>query len=79
MGLCHTTAILSRETKVILFYLPSLAPKIFTARSGVVKQSYFQSLGTIKRVSNAHGQMLCLIDRNTSRDFILLLYCIIKG
>ena len=41
MGLCHTAAILSRETKVALFYLSSLAPKFFTATSRVVKESFF--------------------------------------
>ena len=41
MGLCHMAAILSRETKVALFFLSSLAPKFFTARSRVVKQSFF--------------------------------------
>ena len=41
MGLCHTAAILSRETKVALFFLSSLAPNLFTAWSRVVKQSFF--------------------------------------
>ena len=44
MGLCPTAA---TETKVALSYLSSLVPKFFTARSRVVKQSFFQSLGTI--------------------------------
>jgi len=47
VGLCHTAAILSRESKVVFFYLSSRASKFFTARSRVVKQSFFQSLGTI--------------------------------
>ena len=47
MGLCHTAAILSQETKVALFYLSSLTPKFFTSRLRVVKQSFFQSLRTI--------------------------------
>ena len=47
MGLCPTAAILFQETKVALFYLSGLAPKFFTARSRVVKQNFFQSLGTI--------------------------------
>ena len=46
-GLCHTAAILPREAEVPLFYRSTLAPKFFTARSRVVKQSFFQSLGTI--------------------------------
>ena len=33
--------------KVALFYLSSLAPKFFTPKSRVVKQRFFQSLGTI--------------------------------
>ena len=52
---CPTAATLSQETKVALFYLSSLAPKFFTARSRVLKQSFFQSLGTICwRVNKAH-------------------------
>ena len=35
------SAILSGETKVALFYLSSLAHKFLTARSRVVKQSFF--------------------------------------
>ena len=55
MDLCHTAAILSRETKVALFYLSSLAPKFFAARSGVVRQS-FCSLSEQygRRVNMAH-------------------------
>ena len=41
MGLFYPGAILSREIKVALFYLSSLAPKVFTGRSRVVKQSFF--------------------------------------
>ena len=40
MGLFHTTAILSRETEITLFYHPNLAPEFFTARSRVVKESF---------------------------------------
>ena len=40
MGLCHTAAILSRETKVAFFYPSSVGPKFFTARSRVVRQSF---------------------------------------
>ena len=55
MGLCHTEAILSRETEVALFYVSSLAPKFVTARSRVVKQSFFSLLGQYgRRVNKAH-------------------------
>ena len=58
MGLCQTAAILSRETKVALFYLSSLAPKFFTARSRVVKESFFSLSGQYgSRVNKAHGVM----------------------
>ena len=58
MGLCQTAAILSRETKVALFYLSSLAPKFFTARSKAVKQSFFSLSGQYgRRVNKAHGVM----------------------
>ena len=54
-GLRHTVAILSRETKVALFYLSSLAPKFFTARLSVVKQSFFSLSGQYGRhVNKAH-------------------------
>ena len=45
MGLCPTAATLSQETKVALFCLSSLAPKFFTARLRVVKQSFFSLSG----------------------------------
>ena len=48
MGLCHTAAILSRETKVALFYLSSIAPKFFTARSRVVRQSFCSLSGSLR-------------------------------
>ena len=55
MGLCHTAAILSRETKGALFLLSSLAPKFFTARLSVVKQSFFSLSGQYGRhVNKAH-------------------------
>ena len=55
-GLCHTAAILSRETRVAFLYLSSLAPKIFTARSRVVKRSFFSLSGQYGlRVNKAHG------------------------
>ena len=41
MGLFHTAAILSWETEITLFYHPNLAPEFFTARSRVVKESFF--------------------------------------
>ena len=44
MGLCHTAAILSRETEIPLFYQPSLSPTFFTARVVHVKQSFFSLL-----------------------------------
>ena len=52
MGLCHTAAILSRETKVAFSYLSSQAPKFFTARSRVVKQSFFSLSGQYGRRAN---------------------------
>ena len=52
MGLCHKAAILSRETKVAFFYLSSQAPKFFTARSRVVKQSFFSLSGQYGRRAN---------------------------
>ena len=55
MGLCHTAAILSLENKVALFFLSSLAPKFFTARSRVVKQSFFSLSGQYgRRVTKAY-------------------------
>ena len=55
MGLCHTAAILSLENKVALFFLSSLAPKFFTARSRVVKQSFFSLSGQHdRRVTKAY-------------------------
>ena len=58
MGLCQTAAILSRESKVALFYLSSLVPKFFTARSRVVKESFFSLSGQYgRRVNKAHGVM----------------------
>jgi len=55
MGPCHTAAILSRDTKVAFFYLSSLAPKFFTARSREVKQSFFSLSGQYgRRVNKAH-------------------------
>ena len=57
MGLCHTAAILSRETEIALFYLPSLAPTFFTARVVHVKQSFFSLLGQHGcRVNKAHNK-----------------------
>ena len=41
MGLFHTVAILSLETEITLFYHPNLTPEFFTARSRVVKESFF--------------------------------------
>ena len=48
MGLCHTATILSRETKVALLYLSSIAPKFFTARSRVVRQSFCSLSGSLR-------------------------------
>ena len=57
MGLCHTAAILSRETEIALFYLPSLAPTFFTSRVVHVKQSFFSLLGQHGcRVNKAHSK-----------------------
>ena len=53
MGLIHTAAILSRETKDALSYLTSLAPKFFTARLRVGKQSFF----------SLSGQYGCLVNK----------------
>ena len=58
MGLCHTAAILSRETKEALFFLSSLAPKFFPARLRVVKQSFFSLSGQYGRhVNKAHDSI----------------------
>ena len=55
MGLCHKGAILSQDIRVALFYLSSLAPKFFTARSREVKQSFFSLSGQYgPRVNKAH-------------------------
>ena len=57
MGLCHTAAILSRETEIALFYLPNLAPTFFTARVVYVKQSFLCLLGQHgRRVNKAHNK-----------------------
>ena len=57
MDLCHTAAILSRETEIALFYLPSLAPTFFTSRVVLVKQSFFSLLGQHGcRVNKAHSK-----------------------
>ena len=45
MGLIHTAAILSRETIIALSYMCSLAPKFYTARPRVEKQSFFSFSG----------------------------------
>ena len=59
MGLCHTAVILSRETKVALFFLSSFAPKFFTARSRVVKQSFFSLSGQYGRHVNKAHYSIC--------------------
>ena len=57
MGLCHTAAILSRETEIALFYLPSLAPTFFTSRVVHVKQSFFSLLVQHgRRVNKAYSK-----------------------
>ena len=54
-GLCHMAAILSQDIGVALFYLSSLDPKFFTARSREVKQSFFSLSGQYgRRMNKAH-------------------------
>ena len=66
MGLNHTAAILSQETKVALSYLSSLAPKFFTARSRVVKQSFFSLSGQYGCCVNKAHCFVALVSHNIS-------------
>ena len=75
MGLIHTAAILSQETKAALSYLSNLAPKFFTARSRVVKQSFFSLSGPYGcRVNKTHWvSKVIALNRGNTSDFLLVM------
>ena len=55
-ALVSISLLVSKAANVALFYLSSLAPKFFTARSRVVKQIFFSQSGQYgRRVNKVHS------------------------